>query len=737
VLIVVMARVGPAVGQDGRATGVRASAVRAEAAPIIDGVLADVAWSEAPVISGFVQREPLEGTAASERTEVRILYDDQALYLAAWLFDADPSSIVFGETRRDADLTDTDALLILLDTYLDRQNGFVFGTTPAGIEYDGQVTREGEGGFGGQVRQQTGSGGGFNKNWDGSWDVAATRDGAGWYAEFRIPFSTLRYGSGGPQTWGLNIARRIRRRNEEVFWSPIPRQFDLYRVSQAGTLVDFEAPARRLFTVTPYVLASGSHDYLVEDGGDITGDIGGDAKLGLTPGLTLDLTVNTDFAQVEVDDEQVNLTRFELFFPEKRPFFLENAGTFAVGTPQDVDLFFSRRIGIEDSIAVPILGGGRVTGKVGGVTVGLLNIQAESVDGAPGETPLAPANNFGVVRLLQELPNRSRIGGIFVSRVNTGDGDDHNLTFGVDGRVGIGNALTFDGYAARTETPDLTGAQHAFSLSGSLSARDWSMGAAFREVAEAFNPEVGFLPRRDYRFRSARILRNVRIPSIPWFRELRPHISYNEFLDLDGFSESRLIHIDSHFEFSNGAFFQLPALNFTREGLKEPFEIADDIIVPPGTYDNFEWGFEFNSDLSAPLSVDTRIEIGGFYTGHRKGTTTTLNARVNAAFVASLRVSYFDVDLAEGSFETSVVGLRAAYSFSPRMYVQALVQYNEQSDNVSSNVRFGWLNTAGTGLFVVYNDIEHTGSLSRTGLDAGPTSRALVVKFTQQFNVMQ
>jgi hypothetical protein len=720
---------GSAAAQDGDGAP-RAVATPVSSPPVIDGRLDDAAWQAAQPIGDFVQREPFEGQPPSERTELRIVHDGEALYIGAWLYDRAAGSLVLGETRRDADLGDTDAIRILLDTYLDRQNGFVFGTTPAGIEYDGQVTREGQGGFGGDARQQRGSGGGFNLNWDGSWDVATSRDADGWYAEFRIPFSTLRYGAGGPQRWGLNVARTIRRRNEEVVWSPVPRQFDLYRVSAAGVLEGFDAPAQRTLTVTPYVLGAARRDYIGADEVETDAEVGGDAKIGVTPSLTLDLTVNTDFAQVEVDDEQVNLTRFQLFFPEKRPFFLENAGTFSVGTPQEVEIFFSRRIGIDGGAAVPIVGGGRLTGKAAGLTVGLLDIQTADLD-APGIGVAVDPQNYSVARVIHELPNRTRIGAIGAARVNTSDSDDRNFTWALDGRVGIGSALTLDAYGALTRTPGTDSGEHAVQLGASWTSRNWQFGGTFREVGEGFNPEVGFLTRSGYRFLTGRILRHIRTPGVEWFRELRPHMSYREFFDLDGFSETRLIHIDSHFEFANGAFFQLPALNFTREGLKQPFEIVDGIVVPPGTYDNFEWGFAYNSNLSAPLSFDGRIDIGGFYSGRRIGTATTFNARFGETLAGALRLTYYDVNLDEGEFETLLVGLRAAYSFSPRVYLQALLQYNNQSDTFSSNLRFGWLSAAGTGLFVVYNDIENTGTFERTGIRRGAIDRAFIVKFTR------
>ena len=317
--------------------------------PVVNGRLDDEAWRDAEPFSGFVQRELHEGAAVTERTDVRILTDGQALYIGAWLYDREPSRIVPGDKVRDVDLTKSDYFAIILDTYLDRQNGFVFATTPAAIEYDGQVVKEGEGGGvtqTGQTRAQTGSMGGFNLNWDGSWTVATSVDSLGWYAEFRIPFSTLRYGAGATQSWGMNLARSIRRKNEDAYWSFVPRQFNLYRLSRAGVLQDLQVPTQRLATVTPYVLGGSRRDFATDSRARGTTEFGADAKYGVTPSLTLDLTYNTDFAQVEVDEQRTNLTRFPLFFPEKRPFFLENAGIFSAGTPQAVELFFTRRIGI-------------------------------------------------------------------------------------------------------------------------------------------------------------------------------------------------------------------------------------------------------------------------------------------------------------------------------------------------------------------------------------------------------
>ncbi|MDH3271676.1 MAG: carbohydrate binding family 9 domain-containing protein [Gemmatimonadota bacterium] len=716
--------------------------------PQIDGRLNDRVWADAPALTGLVQREPQEGRPVSQRTEVRILTDAEALYVGAWLFDEDPSSIVLGQTLRDASLNDSDAFSLVLDTYLDRQNGFVFATTPAGIEYDGQVTNEGEGGGrGGGGRQQAGSGGGFNLNWDGSWEVATTTDGEGWYAEMRIPFSTLRYDRGGAQTWGFNFERSIRRNNEVAVWAPLPRQFSINRVSLAGTL-SLDAPTKRIVTVSPYVLADAFKDYtVVEPDGELDAKVGGDAKVGLTQSLTLDLTVNTDFAQAEVDDQQVNLTRFSLFFPEKRAFFLENAGTFSVGSGRSAELFFSRRIGLSAGQEVPIQGGARLTGRAGGFQIGLLSIQTDDLSvfdelsGAP--ELVSPANNFGVVRGFREFSGRSRIGAIFVSRLNTSNTDDYNLTYGLDGRLGIGQDLTFDGWFGLTETDGTSAASDAgfndgeYGFNGGVQyvTRDWQATAGYRQIGGAFNPEVGFLNRSEYRHVNTRILRHFRVPSVSWFREFRPHVSWSQFWSLDGFSETYLVHIDNHFAFENGAFFQLPGFNFTGEGLREPFEIRPGIVIPAGNYDNHDWEFRANTDRSAPLSFSAGWDYGGFFSGTRFGPNATVAYRYGNVLATSLQVNYFDVRLDEGEFETAVVNLNASYSFTPRLYAQANLQYNDDTENLGTNIRIGWLDTAGTGLFIVYNDTEHLGRFVDTGVPAGPRQRQFVVKYTKLFDL--
>jgi hypothetical protein len=698
--------------------------------PIVDGIVDDSIWATAQAATDFVQAEPYEGEPATEKTEVRILYDRTHLYVGVVCYDSEPEAILITDARRDSDLEDTDSFRVIFDTYLDRQNGFVFGTNPAGIEYDGQVTNEGEGGGGGPGfrRAQAGSGGGFNLNWDASFVVRSQVGDFGWSAEFAIPLRTLRYESEKPQVWGLNFQRNIRRKREETYWSPVSRIYSLNRLSSAGELRGLELETPRNFKVTPYALGSSERDFAASEENELDSEFGVDSKFGVTPSLNLDLTYNTDFAQVEVDEQQINLTRFNLFFPEKRPFFLENAGNFAMGKSQSVELFFSRRIGIgPEGEIVGILGGARLSGKAGHYNLGLLNMQTEEAAG------VASANNYTVASLSRELPNRSSIGALFANRLATGDlagDDDWNRTYGVDGKLGIGEPFTLSGFAARTDTPGLEGTEHALNLRGEYQKRQGRVWLGFTEVGDAFNPEVGFLTRDDYRSLETGFFLNIR-NEISWLRELRPHITYMGFWDFVGFKESENLHFDSHVDFENGAFFS-PAFNHTVEGLEEPFEIYPGIVVAPGTYSHWEAAWRWNTNLARPLSYEGGIDYGGFLSGDRRAYENTVRFRYQSKLITSLSWVYNDIDLAEGSFTTNLGQLKVSYNFTPLIYLQALLQYNDRADTWSSNIRFSWLNTAGTGLFIVYNDTEGLGDLL-----IGPQNRSFIVKYTHQFDILR
>ena len=702
VCIVSVAAAQPANGTSA-ATNV-ATASRATEAPTLDGdVLGDAAWAGATPITGFTQEQPNEGQAVSERTEVRVLFTNDTLYIGAVMYDSDPAGIIVSDARRDAPMDDTDSFQMIVDTYRDRQNGFVFGTNPAGIEYDGQVTNEGQGGGGqgGGQMQSGGSGAGFNINWDAAWEVRTKTGEHGWSAEFAIPFRTLRYPSSATQTWGLNFQRNIRRKNERAYWAPIPRQFNLYRLSLAGSLTGVQTPALRNFRVTPYALGNALKSGVAPVDTDMDYDVGGDLKYSITPSLTLDATVNTDFAQVEVDDQQVNLDRFTLFFPEKRPFFLENAGFFTVGNPGEVDLFFSRRIGIGDGgESIPIMGGGRVSGKAGKFNVGLLNMQTSDYNDAVAST------NFSVARVSRDLPNRSSIGAIFTNRDATGDlarHNDYGRTYGVDGKIGIGMTTVVSAFAARTDTPGVTAGDHAFNIRSQTNRPQWDFNVGYQEVGAGFNPAIGFYSRRGYRKPDVFLMTRFRPENNFKIQELRPHANFRGFWGFDGFQETGFVHLDNHWQFRDSTEIHT-GMNLTREGVRAPFEIYPGVIVPSGTYDHAEAQIVANSNQGLPFSVSMRATIGGFFGGDRIALSPTIRFRAGDALTTEVNYSRNDIDLPWGEFVTNLVRTRVSYSFSPRIFTQALIQYNDRADLWSMNFRFGWLQAANTGLFVVYTD---------------------------------
>ena len=726
----------------------RAHARRVEAPPLLDGdVLGDPAYTDAEVASGFRQNTPDEGSRSSERTEVRIVYTGDTLYFGIVCYARDPRTIIVADSRRDSSLNETDSVQIILDTYLDQQNGFVFGTNPAGVEYDGQVTNEGQGsgrmgggGGGGRAggsQQQRGSGGGFNLNWDGAWQVTSRVSDIGWTAEFAIPFRTLRYPGGERQTWGVNFQRNIRHRNERAFWSPLPRQFNLNRLSLAGELQGIEVPAQRNLKLTPYVLG----DAVRPAAGRRTigsGDVGADLKYSITPSMTLDLTYNTDFAQVEVDEQQINLDRFNLFFPEKRPFFLENAGLFSVGRPGQIELFFSRRIGISDAgEQVPIIGGARLSGKVGDDTnVGFLNMQTASFAGG------GASQNFTVARVRQDLASRSNVGAMVVNRQATGrlaGAADYNRTFAVDGRLGIGQSGTLSGFASETDTPGALAADtHAFGFTGEYESENARLSLRYTEVGPNFNPEVGFYQRRGYRRMDATVFTFFRPENFIGIHELRPHISHFTVWNFaTGLHETQYTHIDNHWEWESD-YEVHTGINLTREGLFEPFEIFPGVVVPRGVYDHAEARLTANSNRGAPVSVSLGSTIGGFFGGDRVQLTPEVSVRLGETLNAQLRWDRHDIDLPSGDFTTNLASLRVSYSFTTRLFLQALLQYNDRADLWSSNVRFGLLSDANTGLFIVYNDIRGLGSLDpHLDIDDAAFGRTLTLKYSYLFDLLR
>ncbi|MEQ8217637.1 MAG: DUF5916 domain-containing protein [Arenibacter sp.] len=699
-----------------------AVAVPIETDPMIDGnILKDEVWQKIKPFGGLLQSQPNYGQMASERTEIRIAYTEHTFYLAVVCYDSDPNGLVVSDARRDALLDNTDAFLFIVDTYKDNQNGFIFGTNSLGVEYDAQVDNEGQGNQN-TNRQQGGTIGGFNLNWDGSWKVRTSVHDEGWSAEFAIPLRTIRFQPG--KDWGINFRRNIRKTNEIVYWSPMPIGFNLNRLSLAGTLTGLNLKTPRNLKVIPYVLGQLAKDFEANDPkAKFTPEVGGDIKFSITPSLTLDLTYNTDFAQVEVDEQQVNLDRFNLFFPEKRPFFLENAGLFSVGSPGEVDLFFSRRIGIgDDGNIVPIIGGARLSGKLDRTNVGLLTMFTDEVEDAGIQK-----NNFTVARVNHEFKGRSALGAAFINRSGIGVDDDFNSTIALDGKLGLGRKARMTGFYARTNGPMDTINEHSFRLKTDYIWNSWEIGGGYTEVGEGFNPEVGFLQRSAFRKPEARVLYHFRPKNEnSVILELRPHISYNSFWNFEGFQETSYTHIDNHWEFKSGMEIHT-GLNLTTEGVLDPFEISDGVTVLPGTYRHSESQLVFFTNKSNPVSVNIRSVIGGSFGGKRYQQSATLSVRLGDKFNSDFIYLYNNYQLPVGDFTANIFRSQMTYSFRPNLYVQSLVQNNSANELWAVNLRLGWLQRANTGLFVVYNYNVREGD---------PLNNSIIIKYSRMFDLV-
>jgi hypothetical protein len=720
------------------------------AAPTIDGRVDDEVWGRATPFTGFVQQDPVEGAPATENTEVRVLIDRQNLYVGVVAYDSDPSRIVFTQSKRDADLTESDSIQLLFDTYNDRQNGFVFGTDPTGVEYDGQVAGEGSTGSAvitaGAGGSRRGALGAFNPNWDADWTVRSSVTARGWETELSVPLKTLRYEPGENRTWGFNMVRNIRRKNEQSYLQPVPRGYNLTRVSSAGQLTGLSLPHRRDLKVTPYVAGAYSRDNrFATNRDDYEGDVGVDIKWGVTPSLTADVTVNTDFAQVEADDEQVNLTRFELFFPEKRPFFLENASIFQFGAAQQIDLFFSRRIGIEAGSIVPIIAGGRLSGKAGNYNVGVLNMQTQTTRNRRTDALIAPSNNFTVARVQREF-GRSNVGAILVNRQGVGDaagGNNFNRAYGIDTALQTSENGKLFAFLAGTTSADSRGTDKAGRVFYTYNRPGLFNGnVGYAGVGRNFNPEVGFLPRRGYHFGTYRFFLDYQPKRYEWIRRFSPHIFEQWYWGLDGNVQTMRGHY--HFLEIQPASGGRWGLRIDREQDRpiRPFTIyrapgGRTVVIPPGLYSWWYWTAEYFSNPSAPISFSAQPSWGTFYDGDWTQIQATVAGRLGSKFTASAGLTRSDISLPAGDFVTTLLPLKASYSFTPLATLAALVQYNSQSTLVSSNVRLALLNRSGTGLFIVYNDQRDTSPETRSfrGLDEQSLiGRSFIVKYTRLFD---
>ncbi len=683
-------------------------AVRTNGRIVIDGILSEPEWQDAVVATDFIQRIPDTGKPATERTEVRLLYDDAHLYVGVHCFDsAGRAGIVVNDITKDFYTLDSDGFQIVLDTYNDDRNSFLFGTNPAAGRFDMQIGADGNAG---------------NTSWDGIWDVATSIDDQGWHVEMSIPFKTLRFSGESEQVWGVNFERRVRRKFEDSYWSPLGAPYRLGRVSLAGRLEGLRGvePGRNLW-VKPYVSAP-----IVRREGDDTDflpDAGVDVKYGLSSQLTLDITTNTDFSQVEADDEQINLTRFSLFFPEKRDFFLENAGIFEWGRRRrgssqqnDVIPFFSRRIGLtEDGAVVPILGGVRVSGRTGPYSLGLLSIQTD-------DTELEPSTNFSLIRVRRDILRQSDVGALFI---NKDGGEGFNRTYGVDSNFNFFRYMDLSLWAVETDGPGTDGRDGAVNFELNWWDQFYDIRASHLRIGEDFNPEVGFAPRVGIHKTSAKFGITPRPRErIPWIREINPAVEFDYITNEDNQLETRVGEAGVKVTFSDSSYLQVEGeTNFER--LDEPFEIRDGQFIAAGDYRFDEFSVEYSSDRSRLLSWQARVGTGGFYDGDRDDYRVGLALQPSHRLSTRLQWSHNDLNLPSGDFRTNLVAGRVDYSFSNRMFLHALIQYNSEADEIVSNVRFNFMHRPLSDFYLVYNE--------RRNSDGDVKDRALIAKLTYLF----
>ena len=690
----------------------------------LDGQLDEPVYREVAPFSEFIQQEPVENAPASERSDAWIFYDDTTLYIAMCNWDRDPSRMILNELRRDSsNLVQNEHVSIVLDTFHDRRNGFLFLVSA----------------LGGMLEESFFDERNPSRDWNTVWDAKTRITADAWTMEVAIPFKSLRYTPGAGHTWGIQLNRIIRHKNERTWLSPIPQSMGalgVFRVSQAGNLVGLSTPPlSRNLEIKPYAIAGLTTDHtarpapLVNDG---DGDVGVDVKYGLTRSLTADFTYNTDFAQVEEDEQQVNLTRFSLFFPEKREFFLEGQGIFNVGgrsATQASDtpiLFFSRQIGISGGRPVPILAGGRLTGRVGAYNLGVVNIQTDEF--APAG---AASTNFSIVRVRRDILRRSTIGALFTGRSQAIRGPGSNETYGVDGVFAFYQNVRVNTYLARTQTNGLRGDDLSYRGEFDYNADRYGFTAEHLSVGRNFNPEVGFLRRADFR-KSFAFARFSPRPANPRSR-IRKHYyeaNYSYITTGSGRLESRLgggayrieFHNSDRLHFEYNRFYEL---------LEAPFAIAPGVTIPTGGFGWGQTGIVYQLGTQRRVNGSLTAIRGSFYGGTQS--QLAYRGRVAVATHLSLepQVSVNWIDLPQGKFTTKLVSTRATAPLTPRMYVSALLQYNSTINAYSSNVRFRWEYQPGSELFVVLSEGRNTLLSGFPDLE----SRGFVVKINRLFRM--
>jgi len=678
----------------------------------VDGILDEEVWKRANAATVFWQTAPMDRAPATERTEVKVVQDNDALYFGIVCFDADPKRIVTHDMRRDAPLSNDDYLGLYLDTYHDHRNFYYFSSNPLGTRRDGIVT---------DARS-------YNTSWNGIWQAKARITSEGWTAEYRIPFSTLRFGGKLPMTWGFNISRAIRHKQESVYWAPIPRELGrngTWRGEFFGHLTGIQTSEQESrWEAEPYLLAGGERRYR-PDRSESRFDVGGDLSYDFTPNLRGDLSIRTDFAQVEADQEVINFTRFPLFFPEKREFFLENAGLFNVGLEEEAMMFYSRRIGLSRGLEVPILAAGKLSGNVGRYSLGVMNVQTEESGLSTGEGAevVEPSTNYTVLRVKRNLLANSSFGAILTNK-QTGDG--YSRLAGMDGNFWFSPSLKGEMLLAGTFNRTTYG--NDFMGIGRLIYAGHNVNGDLRyyAIGEDYAPEMGFVLENDLKraalqggythWITAHGIRNLQYTGT---------LVYDTLFNGEFLGRRSGAAVKATME-SNDIFGYTYSL--ADERIYDPFTVGP-VTFTPGDYANRSHNLTFESNASRPLSCKIDWGVMDYWNGDRRQLLLSNNFHPTPNLSVDLIYSYNTVDHPLGDFSTNTVSNRILYAFTTDLFVKSFVQWNDLEDRFSANLLLGWEYRPGSDIYIVYNEIRD----QFESPNLAPRDRLLLLKWTYNF----
>jgi hypothetical protein len=672
----------------------------------VDGVLDEGVWAVASPATGFRQRWPVDGAPASEKTEVRVAYDERTIYFGIVFFDSEPELIRRSIFEREGDIHQDDHIWIALDTFHDRRSAYLFEIGALGTQGDAHFTDE-------MLVHPD------DWMWEGVYESETRVTDFGWVLEVAIPLTTIRFEAKENATMGVAFQRTIPRKTEQVLWPHIGQDFrsGIFQASQYATLTGFQdlEPGRHV-EVKPYGIL-GAQKVDGEEETTVLDDVGLDIKYSITPGLTLDLTYNTDFAQVEADNVQINLTRFGLFFPEKREFFLERSELFQFGNSRTTEVFFSRRIGRTNDI----IGGGRVTGQAGPLSVGFLNLQTDDSDSGPG------ANNT-VLRLRGDVLPRATVGGIFTNLQNS---EAYDRSAGLDAEFRFFSSSVFRTWWSGTYTDrEVEGESDAWHANLTLQNNLYALSFGHTDVGEAYSPALGFVRRRNMKEYSWSATWRPRFEGSSWARQLRinPHGFWID--GQDGEAQSEDIRLDGILDFQTGDM-AMVGLTHRWERLEDDWEIRPGVFIPQGDYPFNYMGLLFRLNDSREVHAQGVTHFGEFWNGNRfqYGGALTWKTGPHLRLTGSIDRNDVSLPVENGDFTTTIYGLDIGAALNRKLFANALIQYDSDSEELQANIRINWIHTPGSDLFVVLNTGYFAGDLLDPNEDRW-VNRTGVVKLT-------